>query len=300
MTNDPLERRYRQLLLAYPRAYRQEREAELLDTLLELSPPGQHRPSPRQSAALLLAGLQVRVNGEPGRHSPRHFWLGALRTAFLLLLAGQCVIAVRTLGYTAPVTAVPELLLGAGTVIATAVAVAAVAASRYRLAIPLALAASVLTQLSLATTLAGGVLQHPVSTVLAVLLPTVLIVPLLRSPVPAGRWHWQVAVPLLAVGLPVTSGLLLSRLPAGVGVAIPVLTLAMLALCLVWGRLVDPRAPISLGLLILAAMAFFAITALAAPVPDLAQTLPAVAVGVVVGLVLLAAGGRQAYRHARL
>lgn len=62
-----LERRYRRLILAYPRWYRLRRGEEMLTTLLEGSRPGQRRPAPGQAAALLVHGAATRLDlGEGG------------------------------------------------------------------------------------------------------------------------------------------------------------------------------------------------------------------------------------------
>jgi hypothetical protein len=50
-------RRYRWLLATYPRAYRRRRGEEILGTLLDELPPGRERPTIRQAAGLVLAGL---------------------------------------------------------------------------------------------------------------------------------------------------------------------------------------------------------------------------------------------------
>jgi hypothetical protein len=55
-----LERRCRWLLLAYPAWYRRERGEEMLDTLLEASPPGRRWPCVRDARALITGGLRVR------------------------------------------------------------------------------------------------------------------------------------------------------------------------------------------------------------------------------------------------
>jgi hypothetical protein len=56
----PLERHCRWLLRAYPAWYRRERAGEMLDTLLEASPPGARWPSLRDASSLLIGGLRVR------------------------------------------------------------------------------------------------------------------------------------------------------------------------------------------------------------------------------------------------
>ena len=55
-----LERRCRRLLRAYPAWYRRGRGEEMLDTLLEASPPGRRWPSFRDTRALMIGGLRVR------------------------------------------------------------------------------------------------------------------------------------------------------------------------------------------------------------------------------------------------
>jgi hypothetical protein len=56
----PLERRCRWLLRAYPAWYRHKRAGEMLDTLLQASPPGRTWPSARDARALITGGLRVR------------------------------------------------------------------------------------------------------------------------------------------------------------------------------------------------------------------------------------------------
>ena len=80
----PLERRYRRLLLTYPSAYRRERESEMLGTLLEAAGPGQRWPTAREAAALLAGGLRTRVR--LGERDPWALWAGALRLTTLLVL----------------------------------------------------------------------------------------------------------------------------------------------------------------------------------------------------------------------
>lgn len=68
MVSDRLEARYRRLLLGYPRDYRRERGQEIVDTLLELAPDGQTRPTVRQAVNLLRNGLRCRL-GRPASRS---------------------------------------------------------------------------------------------------------------------------------------------------------------------------------------------------------------------------------------
>ncbi|MEO3874400.1 hypothetical protein ABGB18_36880 [Nonomuraea sp. B12E4] len=56
-----LERRYRRLLLAYPRSYRAAHGDELLDVLLESAEPGSTVPALREAWGLLLGGVRSRI-----------------------------------------------------------------------------------------------------------------------------------------------------------------------------------------------------------------------------------------------
>jgi DNA-directed RNA polymerase specialized sigma24 family protein len=58
---DPLARRYRRLLLAYPDSYRRQRGEELLGTLLDAARPGQRRPTTADATDLVLGGLRQRL-----------------------------------------------------------------------------------------------------------------------------------------------------------------------------------------------------------------------------------------------
>lgn len=57
----PLERRYRRLLLTYPREYRAERADEIVATYLDTVPPGRRWPSPYDATDILGAGLRERL-----------------------------------------------------------------------------------------------------------------------------------------------------------------------------------------------------------------------------------------------
>ncbi|HTF07407.1 MAG TPA: hypothetical protein VK659_04460 [Asanoa sp.] len=62
-----LERRYRRLLLAYPRAYRRARGDEMLTTLLDGAPPDRVRPPVGEVWELLRGGLRLRFAPPHGR-----------------------------------------------------------------------------------------------------------------------------------------------------------------------------------------------------------------------------------------
>ena len=61
-----LERRYRLLLLAFPRRYRAQRGEEMLTTLMEAARPGQRWPSAPDVADVLTHALRIRL-GVPAR-----------------------------------------------------------------------------------------------------------------------------------------------------------------------------------------------------------------------------------------
>ncbi|WP_162907276.1 hypothetical protein [Allorhizocola rhizosphaerae] len=63
-----LERRYRRLLLCYPRAYRRARADEIVGTLLELAPTGRTRPTLREAVDLVCQGMRARL-GRPASRS---------------------------------------------------------------------------------------------------------------------------------------------------------------------------------------------------------------------------------------
>jgi hypothetical protein len=116
------------------------------------------------------------------------------------------------------------------------------------------------------------------------LLPVIgLAIPLLRQPSAAGPWRWQLAVPLLVLAS------LLVPLSGHYLVALAALAL-LLAACLVWGIVIDPRPAIALGLLLLVTIPQLLVSASA-----LALVLPAF---VLAGGALLGTGAaRAAHRN---
>ncbi len=86
-----LERRYRRLLRAFPRGYREHRGEEMLATLLETAGPGQRRPSTRDTAELLQGALRERL----GMHSAADLQAG-LRMAAPVSLAVACAASIHT------------------------------------------------------------------------------------------------------------------------------------------------------------------------------------------------------------
>ncbi|MEU5942506.1 hypothetical protein ABZ807_25770 [Micromonospora sp. NPDC047548] len=80
-----LERRYRWLLRAYPRAYQQYRADEMLETLLATADDERRRPSLREAAALVVGGLRART-GVDRLGSRSALGYSALRLSALSLL----------------------------------------------------------------------------------------------------------------------------------------------------------------------------------------------------------------------
>jgi hypothetical protein len=76
-----LERRYRRLLRAYPRAYRNHRGVEMVTTLLEMAEAGHGRPGRGQALHLVLCGLRQRFRLPAGRPLA---WVAALLAALVL------------------------------------------------------------------------------------------------------------------------------------------------------------------------------------------------------------------------
>jgi hypothetical protein len=66
-TGPELERRYRRLLLAYPRAYRRRHGTEIVTTLLEMAEAGQNRPGRSEAWHLLAGGARQRLRLPTGR-----------------------------------------------------------------------------------------------------------------------------------------------------------------------------------------------------------------------------------------
>lgn len=81
-----LERRYRRLLWAYPRAYRRHRGDEMVGTLLDAAAPGQCRPTAAEWRDLIGRGLRCRFGIRGGW--PR--WVCAGLATFVVMVFGAC------------------------------------------------------------------------------------------------------------------------------------------------------------------------------------------------------------------
>lgn len=119
----PLEQRYRRLLLAYPRPYRQAHGEELLDVLLDCSAPGRTVPALKEATGLVAGGLRQRLSAAtrgPAWADGLHLGVTALSVLHLAAL----------LPYTRVVPVWTAL---------SALALLAVLRGRVRLALPLIL-----------------------------------------------------------------------------------------------------------------------------------------------------------------
>jgi hypothetical protein len=86
--NAALERRYRRLLVSYPRAFREESGDEMLAVLLAGAGPGQSWPGPADTANLIVAGLWMRMRPSAPRSAR------GIRAAVTLMFAGAAMTAV--------------------------------------------------------------------------------------------------------------------------------------------------------------------------------------------------------------
>lgn len=76
----PLERRYRRLMFAYPSVYRREREDEIVGTLLDVAEDDRRWPTPREAADLVLNGWRTRVRSATGT-TTSGLWVESLSVA---------------------------------------------------------------------------------------------------------------------------------------------------------------------------------------------------------------------------
>jgi hypothetical protein len=100
--NDPLARRYRRLLAAYPADHRRLHGEEMVDVLLASARPGQRWPRLADAADLLAGALRIRLRRRPDRAGDPA-WRDALAVVSLvvplLMLAGSLTVF-GVLGFT--------------------------------------------------------------------------------------------------------------------------------------------------------------------------------------------------------
>jgi hypothetical protein len=111
---NPLETRFRRLLLAYPVAHRQEYGDEMVGVLVAASAPGRRTPTFRDAANLIWSGLVTRMLG-PARPAPAGPPSDAAALAALLTVSVLAVAALRQYAWWTSWIASPgELAYGAG------------------------------------------------------------------------------------------------------------------------------------------------------------------------------------------
>jgi hypothetical protein len=255
--SEVLERRYRRLMVSYPADYRRSRGPEVLETLMEAASPGQRWPAGRESRALVLGGLRARTGADSHR-SRTQVWLGSIRLAVLVLLAGSVARALVVLGEVAPHGLRQGLRwdgaidLLAATVVLLAGALVAVAGGRPLLGLGLTVAGLAVdcqapdwNQMWLPDAMGfaarsswAGSWSGLISSLnWEIPVAAVLVLPLLwRRPAAVVRpWRWLAAVPVAALILP--TGLVAGGHP---DVLVGVLVLVALVWCVV-----DARVPLA-------------------------------------------------------
>ncbi|WP_433247649.1 hypothetical protein ACQPYK_47405 [Streptosporangium sp. CA-135522] len=237
-----LERRYRRLLLAYPRGYRSDYGDELVGLLLDTAEPGTSLPSQKEAAGLIAGGLRARVTYMT--ESPP--WADGLHL-------GATVLTVVNLATLVPYARSLPLWVAL-----SALAVLAVLRGWVRLALPLVLLTGAKAgALATATPVLGHTLLpvFPDSLITGALYSTgglygavaghALAVASLsalavrRRPVRARSWWWLSLVPAIAVADPTWLGRLEGASPPPVRAAAEIILLGLA----IWaGRLSrDPR-----------------------------------------------------------
>jgi hypothetical protein len=125
-----LERRYRNLLRAYPKVYRQWHGEELVSTLMAASGPQARRPTLKESIALIAGGFAARARNARATGVP--WWADGLQLG---------VLAVATTMFAMKIEVLPHLLRPIWT-IGAIVLMVAIIRGWVRLALPLALIAA--------------------------------------------------------------------------------------------------------------------------------------------------------------
>jgi hypothetical protein len=125
-----LEQRYRRLLRAYPKAYRERQGEELISTLMEAADPQARRPAFREALSLAAGGFAVRVRQARPAEVPG--WVDGLHLG---------VLAVTTTTFATHMNVLPYLIRPVWTALAIALMVALIR-GWMRVALPLAIIAA--------------------------------------------------------------------------------------------------------------------------------------------------------------
>ncbi|MFI0417544.1 hypothetical protein [Spongiactinospora sp. 9N601] len=91
-----LEQRYRRLLRAYPKVYREQHGDELIGTLLDVAGPDRHRPTLREAASLLTGGLTARAASRP---TGAPWWADGIHLGILAVAAATVAMNVHIVPY---------------------------------------------------------------------------------------------------------------------------------------------------------------------------------------------------------
>jgi hypothetical protein len=87
--NEQLERRYRRLLLAYPKTWRAANTDNMLGTLNELAEPNQTKPTLRDRRSLIANGIRARTFASSGGSPQAAVAEGAMRASLLAICIGD-------------------------------------------------------------------------------------------------------------------------------------------------------------------------------------------------------------------
>lgn len=96
----PLERRYRRLMFAYPPAYRREREDEIVGTLLDVAEDDRRWPTPTEAADLVANGWRTRVRSATGT-TTSGLWVESLSVAAFLGVTVMAGVSIAMLWFLA-------------------------------------------------------------------------------------------------------------------------------------------------------------------------------------------------------
>ncbi|MET8001677.1 hypothetical protein [Nonomuraea glycinis] len=110
-----LEQRYRRLLRAYPKVYRERHGEELISTLMEAADPQSRRPALRETLSLLAGGFTVRVRNARPVGAP--WWADGLQLG---------VVAVVTTVFAMKIPVLPHLIFPVWTALAIVLMLAAI------------------------------------------------------------------------------------------------------------------------------------------------------------------------------
>ncbi|GAA4597830.1 hypothetical protein GCM10023194_73760 [Planotetraspora phitsanulokensis] len=125
-----LERRYRHLLRAYPKVYREWHGEELVSTLMATSDPEARRPSLKEAFALIAGGFAAHARNARAAGAP--WWADGLQLGVLVVATTTFAMKIHFLYDSRPIWALAMIVL-----------MVAIIRGWVRLALPLALVAAI-------------------------------------------------------------------------------------------------------------------------------------------------------------